>query len=187
MKSPLCFLVEPVGGKLYSSTRENGLVVSTSKEDHTATNRFAVVKSTPIGYSGPIIEGDVVMVHHNTFRKYFDIRGKEVYGPAHFRDTLFLVEDVFLYKRDGEMRCVDPYCLVKPMHIDGKDMMQAAEKERPLLGEMVYSNSELESMGVFDGDMVAFTPDSEYEFLVDGERLYRMFTRNICVSLCQKT
>jgi hypothetical protein len=36
--------------------------------------------------------------------------------------------------------------------------------------------------GVFDGDMVAFTPDSEYEFLVNGEKLYRMFTRNICIA-----
>ena len=182
MKSLLCFVVEPVGGKLYSSTRDNGLVVSTSKEDHTATNRFAVVKSTPIGYDGPIQPGDTVMVHHNTFRKYFDIRGKEVYGPAHFRDNTFLVEEVFMYEKDGEMKCVSPYCMVRPVGNDSSDIVEADAKEAQQRGEMVYSNPELNELGVFDGDIVAFTPDSEYEFLVNGEKLYRMFTRNICIA-----
>ncbi len=29
------------------------------------------------------------------------------------------------------------------------------------------------------GDKVSFQPDSEYEYNVDGEKLYRMFTKNI--------
>ncbi len=44
---------------------------------------------------------------------------------------------------------------------------------------MKYINQELIDLGVKEGDEVSFTPDSEYEFYVDGEKLYRMFTNNI--------
>ena len=54
MKSPFYFIVEPVGGKSYDNVRDNGLIVSSSKEDHKATNRFALVINTPIGYTGPV-------------------------------------------------------------------------------------------------------------------------------------
>ena len=50
-----------------------------------------------------------------------------------------------------------------------------------LVGELVYSNRELEKIGLKEGDTVAFQPHSEYEFKVDGEVLYRMFTQNICI------
>ncbi len=34
---------------------------------------------------------------------------------------------------------------------------------------------------VSKGDIVAFAPDSEYEFRIDGEILYRMYNKNICL------
>ena len=48
-----------------------------------------------------------------------------------------------------------------------------------LIGQMVYSNKELDALGIREGDIVSFQPHSEYEFKVDGEVLYRMFTSNI--------
>jgi co-chaperonin GroES (HSP10) len=51
----------------------------------------------------------------------------------------------------------------------------------PLIGVVKYSNDELRELGVKDGDEVSFEPDSEYEFTIDGEKLYRMFTKNITV------
>lgn len=77
MKSPFYFIVEPVGGKSYDNVRDNGLIVSSSKEDHKATNRFALVINTPIGYTGPVSIGDTVVVHHNVFRTYFDMKGEK--------------------------------------------------------------------------------------------------------------
>ena len=38
-------------------------------------------------------------------------------------------------------------------------------------------------MGLKKGDIVSFQPESEYEFYVDGEKIYRMFTKNICILL----
>ena len=38
---------------------------------------------------------------------------------------------------------------------------------------------QLEKLGVKEGDEISFTPHSEYEFNIEGEKLYRMFTDNI--------
>jgi len=56
-------------------------------------------------------------------------------------------------------------------------------KEEPLHGVIKYNNKQLEELGVKEGDKICFTPDSEYEFYVDNEKLYRMFTNNITISL----
>jgi hypothetical protein len=77
MRSPFYFIVEPLGGEKYEAVRQNGLIVSVSQEDHSATNRFATVINTPIGYDGPIEPGDTIVVHHNIFRVYYDMKGRE--------------------------------------------------------------------------------------------------------------
>ena len=38
-------------------------------------------------------------------------------------------------------------------------------------------------LGVKVNDRVSFTPESEYEFYIDDEKLYRMFTNNITIKL----
>ena len=52
-------------------------------------------------------------------------------------------------------------------------------KEEPLKGEMVYPNEFLIKKGVNKGDVVYFKPDSEYEFQVDGEKMYRIYDHQI--------
>jgi co-chaperonin GroES (HSP10) len=52
-----------------------------------------------------------------------------------------------------------------------------------LVGTIRYINEQLESFGLKEGDEISFKPESEYEFTVDGEKLYRMFTDNITLSL----
>jgi hypothetical protein len=47
------------------------------------------------------------------------------------------------------------------------------------MGDMVYPNKYLKSQGISKGDRVYFTPDSEYEFTVDGETLYRVFDHQV--------
>ena len=49
----------------------------------------------------------------------------------------------------------------------------------PLFFEYTNNNQELKDLGVKVGDEVSFTPESEYEFYVEEEKLYRMFTDNI--------
>ena len=55
--------------------------------------------------------------------------------------------------------------------------------EMGLVGKIRYINNELESFGLIEGDTVSFQPDSEYAFTIDGEKLYRMRTMNICIQV----
>jgi hypothetical protein len=48
---------------------------------------------------------------------------------------------------------------------------------------MVYVNEYLKSKGLIKGDKVSFVPDSEYEFRIDNEKLYRMFDHQITIKL----
>jgi hypothetical protein len=183
MKSPFYFIVEPYNGKRYNSTKQVGginLITSTSKEDHIASNRYAIVIETPINYEGPITAGDMLLVHHNVFKYYNDMKGKERSGKSFFKDDMFFIEDdqFFMYKQNGKWKSHSKYCMVKP--IPKKDFyLKSHNEEEPLMGIVKYSNDELEKSGVLVGSRISFQPNSEYEFTVDDEKLYRMFTKNI--------
>ena len=53
------------------------------------------------------------------------------------------------------------------------------EKEVPLRGIAKYVDKELKDIN--KNDLVGFTPSSEFEFVVDGERLYRVLTNSISI------
>ena len=188
MRSPFHFLIKPLGGTRYKHTKEIAgvdVIVSSSQEDHTATNRYAVVIETPITYNGDIKKGDILIVHHNVFRKYYDMKGNEKSGPCFFMDDLYVIdnEQFFLYKDADSDKWIapDPYCFVEPL-IKEASLIEDNNVYEKLLGKIKYINKELTSKGLMVGDIVSFQPESEYEFDVDGEKLYRMFTRNICIS-----
>ena len=89
MRCPNQFLVKPAGGRRYDNVSKYGdveFITSSSQEDHTVSNRYAEVISTPIMYDGPIEAGDTLLVHHNVFKKYYDMKGREKSGPCHFRN-----------------------------------------------------------------------------------------------------
>ncbi len=187
MQSPYMFIVKPLGGKRYSNTRDvNGkeLIVSTSEEAHEHSERMAKVVSLPINYEGPIIEGDLLLVHHNVFKFYNDMYGNTKSGRSYFKDDLFFVdsEQFFLYKHDGKWHAHDRFCFVKPIKVT-KSMLLKRGVEEPLVGEIRYINQQLLNMGLNEGDTVVFEPESDYEFTVDGEKLYRMFTNNITMTI----
>jgi len=54
MKSPLYFIIRPLRNQEYINKLDSGLIVNTSIEDHTYTQRMAVVITTPIDYKGEI-------------------------------------------------------------------------------------------------------------------------------------
>ena len=187
MKSPYNFIVKPVEGKRYSNTKTIGgmeFIVNTSEEEADFSNREAIVIETPLGYSGKIRVGDILIVHHNVFKFYNDIKGNRKSGKSFFKDDLFFVdnEQFYLYKQDNEWHSHDRYCFVKP--IEALDsFMDKACKHEPLMGEMIYPNDYLKSQDVKSGDRVCFSPDSEYEFIIDGETLYRVYDHQITLGL----
>ena len=66
------------------------------------------------------------------------------------------------------------YCFIKPIKSNN-----IIEKEVPLRGIIKYVDKQL--IDIQKEDLVGFTPSSEYEFVVDGERLYRVLTNEISI------
>ena len=187
MKSPFHFIARPMNGKRYDNTKEVGgieLIVSASEEDHKFSNRYAEVVKVPLGYSGPISKGDVLLVHHNVFKYYNDIKGRHKSGRSFFRDDKFFIEtnQFFLYKKGSTWNAYDRYCFVKPIPAT-ESYIKKPFSEEPLMGIMKYPNEYLKSNGIHEGDLVCFSPDSEYEFIIDGEKLYRMYDSQITIKL----
>lgn len=179
MRSLNCFIVTPKDGKRYDNTKEVAgveLSVSSSQEDHKFTQRVALVESIPLKYNGPIKDGDEIVVHHNTFRVMNDMRGKEKSSWSHLFGDKYLIDsgEVFAYRRNkGKWCAIAPFCFVEPIKSDG------IESEEPLVGIMVYPNED--QPNIKSGDLVGFLPDSEYEFNIEGKKLYRMKTSMICL------
>ena len=186
MKSPYCFIVKPLDGKRYNNTKEIGginLIVSTSQEDHTVSNRIGVVVSTPVGYNGDIVPGDLLLVHRNVFKLYYDMKGREKSSWNYFKDDLYFIDDPYAYKKYGEeWKGIGRYLFVKPIDNDFQGIT-TADAKKPLTGTIRYTNDEILDLGIKEGDTVTFEPESEYEFDLDGEILYRMYTKNVTIKL----
>lgn len=187
MKSPFYFIAKPYNLKRYDNTKNIGgidFITSTSKEDHTASNRYAEVVSVPINYQGEIRPGDILLVHHNVFKYYNDMKGKERSGKSFFKDDLFFIEfnQFFMYKSNDVWSCHSKYCMVKPVEKEN-NYLKTHQEEEPLIGVIKYPNKTLIERGIVQGTKISFQPDSEYEFIVDGEKLYRMFDNNITLVL----
>jgi hypothetical protein len=183
MRSPKDFIVKPLKGKRYDNTKEIGgieIVVSTSEEDHKFSNRYAVVQELPLRYTGPIEKGDILLVHHNVFKFYNDIKGRQKSGRSFFKDDIFFIdnEQFFLFKKNDKWHTHDRYCFVKPVPVEESIIMKPCNKE-PLMGVMKYPNTYLKSKGVKEGDKVSYQPFCEYEFTVDGEKLFRLYDHQI--------
>ena len=183
MNSPYSFVVSPIGGR-YNNTMEVGdksLIVNTEVFNHQFSNRTAKVISVPsIASANGIKPGDTVILHHNVFRRWHDVRGNEQNSRSFFsEDKYFVGEDqLYIYKQDGEWKSLDDYCFVKPI---ANDDMFSLEKEKPLVGIVKYSNDILKSRGIEVGDKIGFIPNSEFEFVIDGERVYRVRTKVITI------
>ena len=187
MRSPFSFITRPINGKRYTNSKEIegvDVITSTSEEDHTSSTREAEVIALPLGYEGPIEVGDTLLVHHNVFKFYNDMRGRRRSGKSYFKDDLFFVdlEQFYAYKKDGTWYSYDRYCFVKPVPAT-ESYIYKPFSEEPLVGLVKISNDYLISKGVNNGDRISFKPESEYEFDIDGEKLYRMYDHQITMKL----
>ena len=177
MRSVYNFVVEPVGER-YNNTKKVGnlnLILNTDIYKHEFVNILAKVISTPIIGITDIKPGDTVIVHHNVFRRWNDVKGKEKNSRSFFNENTYFInhDQIFLYKRDEKWIAPKGYCFVKPVKaIDQFNI----ESEKPLQGIVKYSDGTVEI-----DDLIGFRPNSEYEFVVDGERLYRVLSNFITI------
>ena len=83
-----------------------------------------------------------------------------------------------MYKHKDKWRAWGKYCFIKPVDIKDSYIFKPGGEE-PLFGVVKYINQELLDLGVKEGDEVSFIPGSEYPFIIEEEKVYRMFTDNI--------
>jgi hypothetical protein len=177
MQSVYNFIVSPKEGRSTSEKKINGkkLLLNTEVQNHHYTSRLGVVNSVPKITNSDIQEGDEIIVHHNVFRRFRDVRGKEKNSRAFYKEDMFFVypDQVYAYKRNSEWNALPGFCFVKP--IKAKDKF-SLHKEEPLIGIIKYASEGFEA-----GALVGFKPGMEYEFNIEGERLYRVPANQITV------
>jgi len=179
MKSLYSFIVKPLDER-YDNIRkveEKELIINTSIENHRFVSKKAAVVSTPAAYTSKIKVGDELYVHHNIFRRWYDQKDRERNSSTFFKNDLYFVspEQIYMYNLKPHL----DYCFVKPLK--NQNILEN-RKEQPNVGVVKYSNSSLETLGITPGTLITFTPDSEFEFIIDGERLYCMKSNDIALT-----
>ena len=177
MKSVYDFVVKPKGER-YNNKKKVGdseLILNTEIFNHKYVNREAVVISTPIIGDTDIKPGDTVIVHHNVFRRWHDIRGVEKNSRAYFNENTYFIkhDQIFLYKKNNKWTAPKGCCFVSPLKAIDKFN---TELERPLQGIVKYSDGTMKV-----GDLVGYRPKTESEFIVDGKRLYKVLSNLITI------
>jgi len=179
MHSVFDFIIKPKN-KRYDNIKQiddKELILNSEISDHRYVSRVGIVLSTPKLENTEIKVGDEVIVHHNVFRRWYDVRGVEQNSRSYWEDNKYFVksDQIFLYKRNNKWYTPKGYCFIKP--IESNNIL--LEKEVPLRGIIKYVDKELKDIN--KEDLVGFTPSSEYEFIVNGERLYRVLTNSISI------
>ena len=185
MKAPFDFVIEPKGSRYNNTTKvgSSELILNTEVYNHQFVNRQAIVKSVPTAFETEIEPGDVVVTHHNVFRRWLDVRGEEKNSRSYFDENTYLIKEdqIFLYRtpqrwsrfKESEWKATKGYCFVQPIK-ERKDL--GVDQEESCIGIIKYTDGSYEK-----GDLVGFTPFSTYEFIIDGERLYRVMTKFITI------
>ena len=172
MKGTYYFLIKPLHNR-YNNTTQVGdkeLIVNTEVFNHQYVSREATVVGLPSEFKTEIKEGDQVIVHHNVFRRWHNIRGEEKNSSSYILEDLYKVsiDQIFAYKRNDNWKALDKYSFIQPIQNEDGG-------EEPGIGLVKYSNK------FAVGDLVGYKPSGEYEFIVDGKRLYRVLNIFITV------
>ena len=177
MRSVYNYVVKPKGGRYNNSKKvgDKDLILNTEIFNHQYINRQATIISTPIISNTDIEVGDDVIVHHNVFRRWHNQHGQEKNSRSYFKEDTYIIsqDQIFLYKTFWQWKTIPGFCWVKPIKNFNK---LDVDQEQPLMGIIEYADK-----GFKKGNLVGFTPNSEYEFVIDGQKLYRVLSKFITI------
>tara|TARA_R110000822_G_scaffold89193_1_gene206268 strand:+ start:172 stop:777 length:606 start_codon:yes stop_codon:yes gene_type:complete len=182
MQSLFSFIVKPINKRYDNEVKigDKTLITNSRIESWKSVSNQAIVVETPKAFTTKIQKGDIVVIHHNVFRRFYDMRGKQKDSRSKFIDDKFFcdIDQVYLYKQNGEWNAFGDRCFISS--IVDSDVL-TADKERKLIGILKYGNSSLEAIEINPGDLVGYTPNGEFEFVIDNERLYCMKSNDIVI------
>ena len=188
MKSLYQFIIKPIGDRYNNEIKikDKTLIINSSISNHKFINRHAEIVSVPLVYKTLIKKGDKVIVHHNLFRRYYDMKGNSVNGSTFFKDNLYFasIDQIYLYHRNDKWNTHSEYCFVKPIlkNINSNDL-----KLEKNIGILKYGNNTLEAIKINPGCCVGFKPNREFEFIIDNEVLYCMQSNDIIIKYEHRT
>jgi hypothetical protein len=151
MRSVYNFVVEPIGNR-YNNAKKLGdkeLILNTDIFNHKFINRKARVISTPImGNNTGIKVGDEIIVHHNIFRRWHDVTGKERNSSSWINENTYSIyhDQIYAVKTKDSWKPLDGYIFLQPLKEDNEF---STEKEK-------------------------FIGKVRFEFVIDGKRLYKV-------------
>ena len=167
------YIISPIGNRYNNSVRvdDKELILNTEIFNHQYINRLAKVIATPLLFQSPVKVGDEIIVHHNIFRRWHDAKGRERNSRSYWKDDKYLIsqDQIYLYNN----KAMPGFSFVKPLKSSNKFINN---EEQPLVGIVKYSDGNFKI-----NDLVGFTPNSEYEFIINGERLYRVMNKFITI------
>tara|TARA_R110002153_G_scaffold36359_1_gene107683 strand:- start:191 stop:769 length:579 start_codon:yes stop_codon:yes gene_type:complete len=174
MRPILDFIVKPIGDRYNNSVKvgEKSLILNTEIFNHSYINRRAEVVSTPMHNPLNIQVGDELIIHHNVFRRWHNMKGVEKNGRGFLKEGEFLLQNdqFFMYGKPNDRKVVPGFTFIKPLKSEDNF---SNDDEIPLMGVVKHSHA-------FDkGALVGFSPGDEFEFVVDEERLYRVMDKFI--------
>jgi co-chaperonin GroES (HSP10) len=153
------------------------------------TIRYGEVIAVPSDCKYDIKVGETLYFHHN-------IVAVTVMDEGDIDSSFLVDKEECIYRvpldpnwpmafgvlRDVKFKPLDGTCFVRPI-IETATGFEIEDKLKPQYGVMVYSCKSLEDVGIKEGTTVIFDKDSEYEFNIMGEKLYRMNDNWILASL----
>lgn len=178
IKSPLHIIIKPFNGEEYVRKSKSGIITTTSIEDHNFTQRLAEVVIVPEINPNNIKKGDIIIVHHNTFRTQYSNQGVERPSMYYIKDDLYYIEEGLYYGVvDGDnINMIDTFCMVEPI-VSTVDFEGVKEIENT--GKIIYMPKWMRKNGLKENSTVFFKNDSEYEFNILDKKLYLMKTKRI--------
>jgi|TARA_B110000259_G_scaffold84266_1_gene98359 hypothetical protein len=176
MRGVYSYVVKPKGER-YSNVKKIGdkeLILNAEISNHEYINREAIVTAVPMAYDTGIKVGDTVLIHHNVFRRWYNIRKEEKNSGSYFSEDTYVIfeEQIFAYKSDGAWQPLRGYCFVQPLR-ETNELFNEKEKSK---GIVLVSDGTVEL-----GSLVEFKPSSKFEFIIEGDRVYRVRSNKITI------
>ena len=187
MNSVSDFIITPTNERYNNkiSIGDKTLIVNSNIEDHRMVSRHATVVSVPLAYKFNIQKGDQVIIHHNIFRRWYDIKGNQRNSSQYFKDDLYFCkpDQIYLHKKGEKWLPFMDRCFVMPIK-DNNNL--STDKEQKCVGILKIGNNALDAHDINPGDLIGYKPGREWEFVIDGKRIYCMKSNDIVIKYGNK-